>query len=112
MDNLQIKGFVNNSRATNKQYPNIKTECGYLLAENIKKIWFKADVGEETKESIEQELAQLKTYNRDKDNKLMILPKEKIKDNIGRSPDWLDVFIMRQYFELNSDLTFFSGAAN
>jgi hypothetical protein len=41
----------------------------------------------------------LKTYESDKDGKLRILPKEKIKEHIGRSPDWLDVFIMRMYFE-------------
>jgi hypothetical protein len=35
-----------------------------------------------------------------KDGKLRILPKEKIKEHIGRSPDWLDVFIMRIYFKL------------
>jgi hypothetical protein len=28
------------------------------------------------------------------------MPKEKIKEHIGRSPDWLDVFIMRMYFEV------------
>jgi hypothetical protein len=42
----------------------------------------------------------LKTYDADKDNKLRILPKDKIKEVLGRSPDWLDVFIMRMYFEV------------
>ena len=37
----------------------------------------------------------------DKDGKLRILPKEKIKDNIGRSPDYLDCFIMRMWYEVN-----------
>jgi hypothetical protein len=44
----------------------------------------------------------LKTYDADKDGKLRILPKEKIKGLIGRSPDWLDVFIMRMYFEISN----------
>jgi hypothetical protein len=42
----------------------------------------------------------LKTYDTDKDGKLRILPKEKIKEHIGRSPDWLDIFIMRMYFDV------------
>jgi hypothetical protein len=48
---------------------------------------------------IKQELTMLKTYESDKDGKLRILPKEKIKEVIGRSPDWLDIFIMRMFFE-------------
>jgi len=45
------------------------------------------------------ELSMLRTFDADKDGKLRIMPKEKIKEYIGRSPDWLDVFIMRMYFE-------------
>jgi hypothetical protein len=51
-------------------------------------------------EMIKQELGMLKTYESDKDGKLRILPKEKIKEHIGRSPDWLDVFTMRMFFEV------------
>ena len=57
------------------------------------------DLPEREKEMIRQELGMLKTFDADKDGKLRILPKEKIKEHIGRSPDWLDVFIMRMYFE-------------
>lgn len=53
------------------------------------------------RETINQELGMLKTYDSDKDGKLRILPKEKIKEQIGRSPDWLDCFIMRMYYEVN-----------
>ena len=45
----------------------------------------------EEKEKIIQELGQLKTYEADKDNKLRILPKEKIKENIT---DTLDNLIL------------------
>jgi hypothetical protein len=45
------------------------------------------------------ELGMLRTYDADKDGKLRIMPKEKIKEYIGRSPDWLDCFIMRMFFE-------------
>lgn len=93
-------GFNNGGKPKDDAYQNLKTECGYKLADLIGQIYFEPYVDQETKDKIEQELAQLKTYDADKDGKLRILPKEKIKANIGRSPDWLDVFIMRMYFEL------------
>ena len=100
VDNCNISGFVNNSRPTNKQYEHLKSECGYLLAENIQNFYFHADTTQQEQEDIESELGQLKTFDADKDGKLRILPKVKIKDNIGHSPDWLDIFIMRMYYNL------------
>lgn len=99
VDGLGCKGFTNNGRPTNPNYQNLKTECGYRLAEMADKIWIMCGLPEKEKEMIRQELAMLKTFAADTDNKLRILPKEKIKENIGRSPDWLDVFIMRMFFE-------------
>jgi len=106
VDNCGILGFVNNSKSPDPAYRSLKDYCGYLLAENIHKIYFAADVNEEIREIIEEELGQLKTFEADKDGKLRILPKIKIKENIGRSPDWLDVFIMRQFFEAFDPIQF------
>lgn len=100
VDTLYINGFVNGSRPFNKIYQNLKSECGYKLAESINGFFIDCDLPESIKDKIKEELSQLKTYDADKDNKLRILPKEKIKDNIGRSPDWLDIFIMRMFFEI------------
>lgn len=101
VDSCKIRGFLNNGKPKNPVYQNLKTECAYKLAEIISEIYFEAEISQLEKDKIEQELGQLKTYESDKDNKLRILPKEKIKENIGRSPDWLDIFIMRMYFVLN-----------
>lgn len=98
VDNVKCAGFVNNSKPYDPAYSNLKSHCGYLLAEHVSKIHFAAEVGDEMKSRIEQELGQLKTWDADKDGKLKIMPKEKIKENIGRSPDWLDILIMRMYF--------------
>jgi len=100
VDMLRCTGFVNNSKAVNPTYQNLKTECGYKLAEKAKDIWINCDLPETEIEKINQEFSMLRTYEADKDGKLRILPKEKIKENIGRSPDWLDVFIMRMFYEL------------
>jgi hypothetical protein len=100
VDGLRCKGFVNNSKAPNPVYQNLKSECGYKLAEFADKIYIACDLPDKEIEMIHQELGMLKTYDADKDGKLRIMPKEKIKEKIGRSPDWLDVFIMRMYFEV------------
>lgn len=38
-------------------------------------------------------------FDADKDGKLRIMPKEKIKEYTGRSPDWLDCFTMWMFWE-------------
>ena len=52
------------------------------------------------KETIEEEISELKDKDPDKEDKKRLVPKEDIKENIGRSPDYLDNLIMRMYFEL------------
>ena len=98
VDNIKCRGFVNNSKPVNPNYQNLKTECGYKLAEYADKIYIECDLSESEKDMIKQELAMLKTHDADKDGKLRIMPKEEIKENIGHSPDWLDVFIMRMFY--------------
>lgn len=104
VDSLRCKGFVNNSSPVNSNYSNLKSECGYKLAELFDRISIKASVNNDLRDIINKELGQLKTYDSDRDGKLKLLPKEKIKENIGRSPDYLDNFIMRMYFEVREPL--------
>ena len=53
------------------------------------------------KEEIIRELEQLQTWKADSDGKLKLKPKEEIKMDIGRSPDWRDMFLMRAWFDYN-----------
>ena len=99
VDNLKCKGFVNNSTPTNPTYQNLKTECGYKLAEMASKIYIACDMSEKEKEAIKTELSMLRTYDGDSEGKLRLLPKAEIKQLIGRSPDYLDTFTMRMYWE-------------
>jgi len=101
-DNIHCKGFVAQRRPKNKIYFNNKTECGYKLAELAGEIYIECELEQTEIEAINQELGMLKTYDADKDSKLRILPKEKIKDHIGRSPDWLDCFTMRMWYEIHT----------
>jgi len=112
VDNCRIKGFTNNARPLEitengkkkiPNYSNLQAQCCYKLAEKIQlnEVFIECDVSDKHEEEIIEELEQLKSYDQDKDGKLKILPKEKIKANIGRSPDWRDVLMMRAWFDLN-----------
>ena len=101
-------GFVNNSTPfiskTNylkQNYANLKSQCYYELAEmvNANKIFISTDDIAE-KECIIEELEQIRQKDPDKDGKLAIIGKDKIKENIGRSPDFADCLMMRMYFEV------------
>ena len=100
------RGFVNNSRALRgENYANLKAQCGYLLAKKITAREMEIQPTEH-RDAIVQELEQLKSYDMDKDTKLRLLPKEKVKEQIGRSPDFSDGLLMRMWFELGK------GSAN
>jgi hypothetical protein len=102
VDNCRIIGFVNNSRPLkDENYANLQSQCCYKLAEKIQEggIYIHHDLSESHREEIIEEIEQLKTFDNDKDGKLKILPKDQIKQNIGRSPDWRDVLMMRVYFD-------------
>ena len=108
VDILGCNGFVNNSsplpnpmnRGT-ENYNNLKSQCYFRLAERINKSGLFIDCQNiETKNAIIQELEQVKQYNMDKDGKRQILPKDKVKEVLGRSPDFADTIMMREWFDL------------
>lgn len=98
VDFMRVRGFVNNSRPIKAEnYQNLKSQCYYKLAEVINKslLYIK---DEKYRDEIIQELEQVKSYKIDSDGKYRILPKEDVKDLIGRSPDLSDALMMRMYF--------------
>lgn len=101
VDNLKIKGFVNNSKATDGNYFNLKTQCAYRLSEKINDIYFEYEIGENDRKKIIDELNVLESKGVDLEQKLKINTKDDMKIKIGRSPDDLDNFIMRMYFEFS-----------
>lgn len=114
-----IKGFVNNSsplerRGQKQNYQNLKTQCAYELARCIKLHKIKITVpDEQVKEWIIEELEMLRSKDSDKDGKLKIIPKDEIKELLGRSPDFLDMLLMRMYFELKpTTVPSFMGGVN
>ena len=105
VDILGCKGFVNGSKPIEEnntivQYQNLKSQCYFHLANKINANEIYIQATESQKEFITQELEQVKRNNVDKDGKLSVLPKEKIKELLGRSPDYADALMMRMYFTL------------
>ena len=106
VDILRCKGFVNNSTAlknpvthAKENFDNLKSQCYYKLAEmiNDSKLYINAD-GKQ-KQLIIEELEQVKQKYVDNDSSKGIIPKDKVKSAIGRSPDFSDCLAMRMFFE-------------
>lgn len=109
VDILGCNGFVNNSRpfpnpitGEDDNFFNLKSQCYFKLAEviNAGKMYIECDEPD-MKADIIQELEQVKQYKMDRDTKRAIMPKEKVKEIIGRSPDYSDTLMMRMFFEFN-----------
>lgn len=98
-----IKEFHGNGKAINdKEFSNIKAECAYKLAEKINRRQIKIICSDEQKQRIIEEVGVLKADSIDRDEqKKRIIKKEMMKELLGRSPDFLDMLIMRQYFEVS-----------
>lgn len=105
VDMLRCKGFINNSKPLPVenvivQYQNLKTQCYYKLAELIQSNLIFVNCNDNSVvDEITKELEQVKRDKIDSDGKLQIISKEKVKELIGRSPDYSDALMMRMYFE-------------
>lgn len=93
------QGFIGGSSAIGESnYGNLRAQCYFILAQNINehKIGI-SDVGlsSQIKEELIADCEQIKQKDPDKDGKLYIIPKEKIKEILRRSPDWSDTLSMR-----------------
>lgn len=109
VDNCGIRGFINNARPYKEvvsekhkdvpEYENLQCQCLFKLSEKINdaEISIDADISPSDKEMIIEEVA---TIERDPSStrKLAIVKKAKVKEDIGRSPDWRDLMLMRMLF--------------
>ena len=121
VDFLKFKGFVNNSRAipspdgprdskgnlVPENFDNLKSQCYFRLAERINKngLYLECE-SEEVKQWIIEELEQVKQKALDSDMKKGVVPKDKIKELLGRSPDFSDTLMMHEYFYLKPTVGF------
>ena len=108
IDLLRCKGFMGGRKPfpmpsnykIKQNYNNLRSQCYYKLAEyiNARKIGVPIQ-SEELRNQIIAEVEQTKAKDHDKDGKLQIVPKDEIKEKIGRSPDVADNLMMRMFFE-------------
>lgn len=114
VDFYKCKGFVNNSsplpspdgqrdakgNPIKENFDNLKSQCYFRLAKRINESGLYVVCDDEIKDLIIQELEQVKQKNMDSDMKRGVIPKEDVKEILGRSPDYADTLMMREYFEL------------
>lgn len=96
-----IKEFHAGAQAhESKEFANLKSECGYKLAEVINKRQLKIICSMEQQEEIKEQLSVLKAADIDADEKRKrIISKEDMKQLLaGKSPDYLDMLLMRMIF--------------
>lgn len=97
-----IREFHGGAGAINSNmYANLKSECAFKLADLVMKRQLRIICSEETAELIKQELGLLRAKNTNAaEQKRDLISKDTMKGLIGRSPDFLDVLIMRMVFEI------------
>ena len=111
VDIVGCKGFVNNSspmqivvdgRIIPENFENLKAQCTFKMCDDINAYRINLSIlnNTEHKDMIIEEAEQVKQRDMDKDGKKRIMPKEKVKEIIGRSPDYWDAIMMRKYFDL------------
>jgi hypothetical protein len=90
-----IKEFRGGEKPFNNEYYNLKSECGFKLAQTINKRLLRITCTPEQKDHITEELGVLKQHQIDNDTgKKRIIPKDEMKKLLQRSPDYLDMLIM------------------
>lgn len=117
VDIIKCVGFVNNSRPlpapvnpktdpkTGKplpeNYDNLKSQCYYRLALRINDggLYIECD-DPDMQDAITEELEQVKKKDVDKDGKNAVVPKDQVKEVLGRSPDYSDTLMMGELLEL------------
>jgi len=98
-----------------EEFANLKSQCGFHLADRINDgaIYVSDWESEKQKETIIEELELLRNANYGTDRKSSLLRKEDMKGIIGRSPDYLDMMLMRSIFDLQPkteiELPFYTG---
>ena len=111
-DIIDCKGFVNNSRPIEVEdgneivkpnFDNLKSQCYFKLADVVNKGMMYVDSDGGVKEKIIEELEVVKQKDIDSDMKKGVLTKDKVKELIGRSPDYSDNLMMRMYFEIQPE---------
>jgi hypothetical protein len=101
-----IKEFHGNGIAKNKKlYGNKKDECGFKLGEVINNRLMKIVCSPAQEEAIKEELSICLKQEAVDGDKRKLIKKDKQKEMLGRSPDYMDMLLMRMFYEIKSKVT-------
>lgn len=105
-DYLKCQGFINNSSpikvdGVQENFANLKTQCYWKLAEMINMNLIQVNCDDETERLLSEELEWVRLPKEIDTSKISLLSKDKIKEQLGRSPDYSDALMMRMYYEVN-----------
>lgn len=113
VDNTQCTGFINGSRPIQPKeaiddptkkvsYANLKSQCYDMLSVKVSAGEVGIDPLEDVdlKDKIVEELEAMKQVDVDKDAPMRVIDKESVKEDLGRSPDYADMIMMRMYGEI------------
>lgn len=127
VDRLSVKGFIGNSTPlpvwntlkndlSPANFQNLRSQCYFKLSEYvnehkmaIKITKFDTNIEgftvEKSLECIMEELDQIKSKDMANNSKPAIISKDDMKEQLGRSPDFADMLMMRMYFEFKKPET-------
>jgi len=95
-----LKGCVpfkgGSSALNNENYRNLRSQCYMKLADLSDQI----KLVDKHRDEIIQDLQAHRLNDPDSEGKTSIISKDKIKQHIGRSPDYSDMLMMRMYYEM------------
>lgn len=113
VDFLKCKGFINNSAPLEMlegstyikpNFDNLKSQCSIKMAGMItNRLAGELCDDDAVQQTTAEEMEQVKLKDVDKDGRQGIIPKDRIKDLIGRSPDEWDSIMMRYWFALRKN---------
>lgn len=98
VQHFRCRGFINNSspiqplsftydKEQKANFQNLKTQCSFMLADKINNREIKV-MDKTYKKELTEELEQIKEKDWDKDMVKKIVPKDEVRANLGRSPDY------------------------
>lgn len=101
----EMKRKVDHFLVPKTSFKNLKSQCGWKLAELINERSISFQVPEQRGVIIEELTSQLRDKEVDGEGKKQLLPKDKVKEELGHSPDLGDTILMRAFFELRKEAT-------
>ena len=103
-DYLRCRGFVNNAtpikvKGEKQNFSNLKTQCYFKLSETINMNLIDIECDEDVERYISEELEWVRLPKEVDTSKISLLSKEKVKEGLGRSPDYSDALMIRMLFD-------------